>query len=225
MVRRIVRCCEVCQAAKHSGNKGAAGCTGSLGPSPGSTGLPLLDGQVFCYMGLPKQIHTDQGAQFESQLMEELCLLWRVEKMRTTPYHPQANCIVKRNNWQLGDLLRAFLLTQGQEEWDRLLPKLMRACRGTPHSVTGETANLLIPPLLEERPSYQYMQETQKKLEAAHEILREAQQAVRYEDQEEPPLYAPGEWVWLRKKRRRRRENPKLQAKYMCVGPFKIIKA
>lgn len=30
-----------------------------------------LDEKVFCYMGLPEQIHTDQGAQFESQLMTE----------------------------------------------------------------------------------------------------------------------------------------------------------
>jgi len=28
-----------------------------------------LDQQVFCYFGLPKQIHTDQDAQFQSQLM------------------------------------------------------------------------------------------------------------------------------------------------------------
>ena len=34
-----------------------------------------LDQRVFCYLGLPEQLHTDQGAQFESQLMEELCIL------------------------------------------------------------------------------------------------------------------------------------------------------
>ena len=36
----------------------------------------ILDERVFCYLGLPEQIHTDQGAQFESQLMTELCQLW-----------------------------------------------------------------------------------------------------------------------------------------------------
>ena len=44
-----------------------------------------LDQQVFCYLGLPKQLHSDQGAQFESQLMEELCILWRIDKTHTTP--------------------------------------------------------------------------------------------------------------------------------------------
>ena len=31
-----------------------------------------LDERVFCYLGLPEQIHTDHGAQFESLLMAEL---------------------------------------------------------------------------------------------------------------------------------------------------------
>jgi len=31
------------------------------------------DQHVFCYFRLPEQIHTDQGAQFQSQLMGDLC--------------------------------------------------------------------------------------------------------------------------------------------------------
>jgi len=31
-----------------------------------------LDQYVFCYFGLPKQIHTNQGAQFQSQIMRPL---------------------------------------------------------------------------------------------------------------------------------------------------------
>jgi len=30
------------------------------------------DQNVFCYLGLPEQIHADKGAQFQSQLMEDL---------------------------------------------------------------------------------------------------------------------------------------------------------
>jgi len=32
-----------------------------------------LDQQVFCYFGLPEQIHSYQGDQFLSQLMSDLC--------------------------------------------------------------------------------------------------------------------------------------------------------
>jgi transposase InsO family protein len=145
-----------------------------------------LDERIFCYFGLPEQLHTDQGAQFESQLLSELCVLWNVNKTHTTPYHPQANGVCERNNRGLGDSLRTLLLTRGQDEWDSLLPQLMRAFRGTPHSATGETANLLMmgrelrlpdqlqhhPPPLDFQPQHTYVQEMKERLEEAHQILQ-----------------------------------------------------
>ena len=116
-------------------------------PLPNATApvvAAALDQRVFCYLGLPEQLHSDQGAQFENPLMEELCALWRIDKTHTTPYHPQSNGVVERSNRNLGDSLRTLLLRRGQEEWDLLLPQIMRAFRGTPHSVTGETANLMM---------------------------------------------------------------------------------
>ena len=76
--------------------------------------------------------------------MEELCALWRVEKTHTTLYHPQSNGLVERGNRSLGDSLRTLLLRRGQKEWDLLLSQIMMAFRGTPHSVTGETANFMM---------------------------------------------------------------------------------
>ena len=57
-----------------------------------------LDQWVFCYLGLPKQLHSGQGAQFKSQLMEELCTLWRIDKTHTTLYHPQSSGVVEGSN-------------------------------------------------------------------------------------------------------------------------------
>ena len=34
-----------------------------------------LEERVFCYLEVPERIHTDQGAQFKSQLMAKLCAL------------------------------------------------------------------------------------------------------------------------------------------------------
>ena len=196
-----------------------------------------LDERVFCYMGLPETIHTDQGVQFESHLMEELCNLWGIEKTRTTPYHPQGNGIVERNNRKLGDSLRTLLLSRGVEEWDTLLPQIMRAFRGTPHSVTGETANFMLlgrelrlPDMLQHFPPdpqtdirSQYVVDVQDRLREAHQVLREQQQDVRHEDTEEPPLFSPGDMVLLLNKRRRKGENPKLQQKF--VGPYEVLKS
>jgi len=103
-----------------------------------------LDQYVFCYFGLSEQIHTDQGAQFQSQLMENLCRIWGVIQSRTTPYHPQGNGAMEMNNRMLGDALRSLLLGRGQEEWDVVLRQIMRAYCSTPHSSTQETPNLLM---------------------------------------------------------------------------------
>ena len=46
---------------------------------------------------------------------------------------------------------------------------------------------------------------------------------IRQEDDEEPPLYAVGDLVWLQNRRRRKGENPKLQPKF--VGPYEVLAA
>jgi len=104
----------------------------------------VLDQHVFCYFGLPEQIHSDQGAQFQPQLMSDLCRLWGVNQSRTTPYHPHENGVVERNNRMLGDALRSLLRGRSQEKWDTMLPQVMRAYRSTPHTSTDETPNLLM---------------------------------------------------------------------------------
>ena len=102
--------------------------------------------KVFSYFGLPEELHSDRGTQFESELMTELCDLMRVVKTRTSAYHPQSNGMVERGNRTLGDSLRALLYShaQDQESWDVLLPQIMRSFRATPHSKTEETANFLM---------------------------------------------------------------------------------
>jgi len=102
-----------------------------------------LDQHVFCYFRLPEQIHTDQGAQFQSQLIKVLCRVWGVNQSRTTPYHPQVNGVVERNNRMLGDALRSLLLGKSLEEWDTVLPQIMHAYLTPPLSSTQETPNFL----------------------------------------------------------------------------------
>lgn len=41
---------------------------------------------VFQQFGPPNQLHSDQGANFSSNLIRELCKLYGVQKSQTTPY-------------------------------------------------------------------------------------------------------------------------------------------
>ena len=43
------------------------------------------------HYGLPEKILTDQGHNFESNLLKALCEIAQVKKMRTLGYHPQTN--------------------------------------------------------------------------------------------------------------------------------------
>ena len=48
--------------------------------------------------GAPDVIHTDQGSNFNSELMQDVCRSLMIEKTRTTPCHPQGNGQVERFN-------------------------------------------------------------------------------------------------------------------------------
>ena len=72
-------------------------------------------------------------------------------------------------------------------------------------------------------PQNEYCQELLDRLEVAHAALREQQRVIRQEDQEEPLLFSPGDMVWLENRRRRKGENPKLQAKFQ--GPYTVIRS
>ena len=43
----------------------------------------------FSRVGIPKEILTDQGSNFVSQLLTEIYRLLHIHPIRTTPYHPQ----------------------------------------------------------------------------------------------------------------------------------------
>ena len=173
-------------------------------------------------MGLPEQLHTDQGAQFESQLLAELCQLWKVTKTRTTPYHPQANGVVERNNRLLGESLRAMLLNRGQEDWDLVLPQIMRAFRGTPHTTTGETPNMMMlgrevrlpdqllyaAPPTELTTRHQYVLEMKARLQSVHSELQEKQIKVRQEDGEEPLCLPQAIWYGWKTKGGEKEKTP-----------------
>ena len=52
--------------------------------------------KIFARMGIPKEILTDQGSNFMSQLLAEVYRLLYVKALRTSPYHPQTDGLVER---------------------------------------------------------------------------------------------------------------------------------
>ena len=100
------------------------------------TVVKILTERWFYTYGVPTQIHSDQGRNFESELVRQLCRLYGVRKTRTTPYHPQGNGQCERFNRTLFDLLRSLSRDQ-KRRWPRLLPQLLFAYNTTTHHTTG----------------------------------------------------------------------------------------
>ena len=91
-----------------------------------------------CRFGVPESLHTDQGRNFESALIKEICQLLGVRKTRTTPYHPQSDGLVERFNKTVLEML-SMAVQQDEDKWDLLLPPLLLAYRTSVHETTGAT--------------------------------------------------------------------------------------
>lgn len=88
-----------------------------------------------CRYGCPLEVVTDQGANFMSSLMKNVCKLLKIKKICTSAYHPQAN-LVERSNRELKIYLRQFILGN-PESWDSLLPFFTFEYNSTINSSTG----------------------------------------------------------------------------------------
>lgn len=91
---------------------------------------------VICLFGTPKSILTDQGANFLSTLFKNVCKLLNIEKLNTTPYHPQTNGALERSHRTLTDYIKSFI-DKDIRNWDTLLPYYMLCYNSTEHTSTN----------------------------------------------------------------------------------------
>ena len=90
----------------------------------------------FSRMGITREILSNQGTNFMSQLLKEIYWLLHVHPIRTTPYHPQTDGLVERFNRTLKAMLKKVASEEGRD-WDILLPYILFAYREVPQATTG----------------------------------------------------------------------------------------
>ena len=192
--------------------------------------------------GCPREIHTDQGRNFESKLFKEVCKLFDVDKTRTTPFHPQSDGLVERLNRTLESMLSLYV-ADNQLDWDQYLDCMMMAYRATPQGSSQCSPNMLMlgretelpvdlmvgkPPCSENNATdeIEYVCKLREKLEDAHEyarykLLQSAhRQKKNYDHRVDVNLLEVGEFVWLHTPNRKKGLSPKLQRQW--VGPYLI---
>ena len=90
---------------------------------------------IWCF-GVPKQLHVDQGRNFESPLIREVCRMLGITKTCTTPY--QWDGMIERFNRTILNML-STVVSDNEHNWDLHLPTLMLANHTSCHKTTGAT--------------------------------------------------------------------------------------
>ena len=89
----------------------------------------------FLNFGFPQKLHSDQGRNFESQIIKELCELTGIVKSRTTPYHPAGNGQCERMNQTLLNML-GTLADEQKADWKTYVPMVLHAYNSARHEST-----------------------------------------------------------------------------------------
>lgn len=89
------------------------------------------------HYGFPERLHTDQGPDFESHLIKELCAIAGIKKSHTTPYHPRGNPVERFNRTLLSML--GTLDPEQKTRWKEYVKPLVHAYNCTRNETTRFT--------------------------------------------------------------------------------------
>ena len=95
----------------------------------------ILWDNFICHYGFPEKFISDQGRNFESDLIKELCKIAGVQKLHATPYHPQGNGQCERFNSTLCNML-GTLSEEEKSDWKSYLGCMTHAYNCTKHAST-----------------------------------------------------------------------------------------
>ena len=189
--------------------------------------------------GAPYQLHTDQGTNFESGLMKELCKTLGIDKSRTTPYHPSGNGGAERANSTIMNIVHTFARNDPQN-WDKQLHTALMGYNSTKHAATGYEPNrlmfgrnidmpadLMMPPdpTIQPKPVDDYVRDYERRVRFCYQLAREKLQkaataAKKYYDRDAHlNHYKTGDTVKIREVKMEK--GQKFTDKYK--GPFYVI--
>ena len=201
----------------------------------------LLVNEVICRFGVPDSVHTDQGRNFESTLLQEICQLLGIKKTRTTPYHPQSDGLIERFNRTLLNMLSTAVVDD-EHSWDLKLPTLLLAYRTSIQDTTGATPFELMfgreprlpedvmystPPSTSTTPE-QYASILKERLSDAYERVsrhvkhQQSHQKEYYDRGLRGDPYIVGDIVMLHEPAVKRGNSRKFHRPWK--GPFKVVK-
>ncbi|VFQ69607.1 unnamed protein product [Cuscuta campestris] len=110
-------------------------------PLAGITGRQMIDfvgTNILCRFGVPKQIISDNGTQFEEAEFQDFLKTWGIQHTKVSVAYPQANGQVENVNRTIISGIKKKLLSEGSKKVDEL-PRILWTYRTTPRRATGDT--------------------------------------------------------------------------------------
>lgn len=96
------------------------------------------------------ELRSDQGTEYNNEVLDQICKLLQIKQTFSTPYHPQSIGSLERNHRCLNEYLRSFT-NEHQTDWDDWIKFYEFSFNTTPHTehgytpfelIFGKTANL-----------------------------------------------------------------------------------
>ena len=103
----------------------------------------FLRENIFYKFGYPRELVTDQGSQFTSNLIEDLLAHHKIKHRTSTPYHPQENGQVEVTNRSLEGILTK-VVSSSRKDWADRLVEATWAYNTTWKTTTGFTPYELV---------------------------------------------------------------------------------
>ena len=88
--------------------------------------------------GVTEILHSDQGKEFEAQVVHQLCQLLGIYKSHTTSYHPEGDGQTERTNRSLKEQITRDIISASAEtySWDSLIGPVALCYKSTVHATT-----------------------------------------------------------------------------------------
>ena len=176
--------------------------------------------EFVCRLGMPLEIHSDQGKNVDGEVMREVCKLLGIRKTHTTAYRPQGNSITERANSVLKKALSSFVNLRATD-WDDHISAVGMAMRSAVNRTLNETPNAMMlgrqarlpidllvgrPAEIEyeEMPSSEYAAALAEAMKDAQDVVSQhvggqiAYQKKNYDRNVKPQTLSVGQAVWLR---------------------------
>ena len=96
----------------------------------------MLYNNYFSVFGFPQCLMSDQGTEFCGKVIAAMCSLLGVEKIRTTPYHPQTKGAAERVHQTLQCMI-GKLDPEKRRKWPAHIGSIIIAYNSTRSLVTG----------------------------------------------------------------------------------------